>query len=71
MNVFSSLIFAFLSLASSARHIYMAIKRKEAKILCMQIGILGLAIAGGILSIYHVPEPSIAKMLGAVIPRVN
>lgn len=71
MNIFISLIFALLVMASSGSHVYMAIKRKETKMLCIQIGILGLVLAGGLFSIYRVPDPSIAKILGVVIPRVN
>ena len=71
MKIFVGLIFALLVLASSGSHIYMAIKRNETKMLCIQIGIVGLVIAGGFFFIYHVPDPSIAKILGIVIPRVN
>lgn len=71
MNIFISLIFALLVMASSGRHVYMAIKGKETKMLCIQMGILGLVIAGGIFFIDRVPDPSIAKILGVVIPRVN
>lgn len=71
MEILISLIFTLLVLASSGSHVYMAIKGKETKMLCIQIGILGLVLMGGISSIYCVPDPSIAKILGVVIPRVN
>jgi hypothetical protein len=71
MNIFSSLIFFVLVLGSSGINIYMAIKSKEKRVLNIQIGLLGLVIAGGIFSIYRVPDPSIAKILCVVIPRVN
>ena len=71
MKIFISLILFLLVLASSGSHIYMAIKGKETKMICIQIGILGLVIAGGFFSIYRVSDPSIAKILGIVIPRVN
>lgn len=71
MKNFIGLIFALFVLASSGSHIYMAIKGKETKMLCIQIGIVGLVIAGGFFFIYRVPDPSIAKILGIVIPRVN
>lgn len=71
MKIFISLIFALLVLASSGSHVYLAVKGKETKMLCIQIGILGLVIAGGIFSIYRVSDPSIAKILGVVIPRVH
>ncbi|MBC8015314.1 MAG: hypothetical protein H7X79_06165 [Sporomusaceae bacterium] len=71
MEIFISLIFILLVLASSGSHVYMAMKGKKTKMLFIQIGILGLVIAGGIFSIYRVPDPSIATILGAVIPRVH
>lgn len=71
MRIFISLILVVLVLASSGINIYMAIKKNETKMLFVQIGILGLVIAGGIFSIYFIPEPSIARMLGVAIPRLN
>ncbi|GMA98168.1 hypothetical protein [Pelosinus sp. IPA-1] len=71
MKIFISLLLTLLVLASSGSYVYVAIKGKETKMLCIQIGLLGLVIAGGIFSIYRVPDPSIAKILGIVIPRVN
>jgi hypothetical protein len=71
MDILSSLIFFVLVVASSGSHVYLAIKGKERKMFCIQIGILGLVIAGGIISIYRAPDPSIAKILGVVIPRVH
>ncbi|MBP2627052.1 MAG: hypothetical protein H6Q68_1763 [Firmicutes bacterium] len=71
MDFFASVIFFLLVLGSSGIEILMGMKRKEKKILCIETGILGLVIVGGIFSIYHVPNPSIAKILGAVIPRIN
>jgi hypothetical protein len=71
MDILSSLIFFVLVLASAGSHVYVAIKEKDSKILYIQIGIWGLVIAGGFFSIYHGADPSIAKILGVVIPQVN
>ena len=71
MNIFISLVFCVLVIGSSGFHVYMSIKKKDTKVLYIQLGILAIVIIGGVFSIQLVPDPSIAKILGVVIPRIN
>jgi hypothetical protein len=49
--------------------VYYIWKKKEYKILVVQLGIIGMAIVTGVLAIYKVPDLfSIAKLLNLLSP---
>lgn len=69
MNILLSLLFISLVVATSGLHVFFIWKRKDYKTLFVQIGMIGLAIIAGVLSIYNIPDLySIAKLLNLLSP---
>ncbi|MDR4949805.1 hypothetical protein [Neobacillus cucumis] len=69
MNILISVLFIILVLGTSGLHMYFIWKKKEYKTLFAQLGILGLAIVGGVLTIYNFPNLfSISKLLNLLSP---
>lgn len=69
MNILISVLFIILVLGTSGLHMYFIWKKKEYKTLFAQLGIIGLAIVGGVLTIYNSPDLfSISKLLNLLSP---
>jgi hypothetical protein len=68
MNVFFSLILIVLAVSSVSLQAYFLIQKKEFKVFFVHIGILIVAIGGGIIGIYELDLPSIAKIVGMMFP---
>jgi len=69
MNFFISILFICIVLGTSGLHIYFVWKKKDYITFYVQIGIIGLAIAAGVLSIYNLPNMlSISKLLNLLSP---
>lgn len=68
MKILLSLLLILLILATSGLHIYFVWKRKDYKTLFIQLGIIGLTIIFGIITIYDVDLYSISKILNLMNP---
>lgn len=68
MNILLSLLLIVLIALTAGTHIYFVWKRKNYKMLVVQLGIVGLTIILGILNIYDISDPSIAKLLNMLSP---
>lgn len=68
MDMIFSALFAFAAVGSVSLQSYFLIKQKETKIFSIQLGLLIMAILLGILKIYHISFPSIAKLLVMISP---
>jgi hypothetical protein len=71
MNVLYSLLLIILAVGSVSLQVYFLIQKKEFKIFFVHTGILILAIGGGIIGIYEMDLPSIAKIVGRMFPWTN
>jgi hypothetical protein len=69
MNLFTALLFTILVLVTSVSHVYFIWKKKEHKTLAIQLGIIGMAIIGGVLVIYEIQNfLSISRLLNFLSP---
>jgi hypothetical protein len=69
MNILLSLLFILVVIGTSGLHVYFIWKKKEYKTLFAQLGLIGLAILGGVLTIYNTPDLfSISKLLNLLSP---
>lgn len=68
MKILLSLLFILLIFATSGIHTYIVWKRKDFKTLYIQLGIIGLAVILGVITIYNFDIPSISKQLNMLSP---
>ncbi|SEI04310.1 hypothetical protein SAMN05192559_10865 [Halobacillus karajensis] len=63
MDLLLSLLLIILIVLTTGTHVYFVWKRHQRKMLCAQLGIIGLAIILGVWTIYDPANPSISKWL--------
>ncbi|MFC4617109.1 hypothetical protein ACFO4N_00035 [Camelliibacillus cellulosilyticus] len=68
MNLMLSLVMILLVVVTLEYSVFVAWKIKDIKTLSLQIIFGGLAIIAGILLIYHVPVPSMSRLLTLLTP---
>ncbi|MGJ7919454.1 hypothetical protein [Neobacillus sp. LXY-4] len=68
MDILFSLFFIGLVLLSSGIHAYFVWKKEDYKTLKVQVGIISLAILGGIFLIFNYNDASIASLLNGLSP---
>ena len=68
MNIIMSLVLIILILLTSGIHLYFVWKKRDLRTLYTQIGILGLTVILGILSIWGFTEPSISTLFDTISP---
>ncbi|HJV18119.1 MAG TPA: hypothetical protein VJ546_12235 [Bacillales bacterium] len=68
MEIVVSILLIGLMFITTLPYTFQVLKKKEFKVLFVQLGILGLAIIGGILLIFEIRDPSISSMLNQLSP---
>ena len=63
MTILLSILLIVLIVLTTGYHAYFVWKRKDYKMLLVQLGIVGLAIIAVILVVYNLRDPSISKLL--------
>lgn len=68
MNLTLSLVMIILVVVTLGYSVFVVWKKKDLKTLSLQMIFGGLAIIAGILLIYHVPVPSMSRLLNLLTP---
>lgn len=68
MKIIVSLLLIILIGLSSGLHLYFVWRERDRKTLCIQIGLIGVAMLVGIMIIFGIQDPSLSSMLNYLSP---